>query len=399
MVVMSETHPGPGAAAWRASIPPRSPDDRVVGGVAAGVGQAIGLDPILVRIAFIVLAFSGPGLPMYAIAWVVMPEGGAGLDGAERSPVEFRRGVGLVLIVLGSVLALREFGLTPPDEIVWPVLLVGVGVGLVWWQVQPQVEFTRWAGARIAAGVVVMGTGLAAFVAGNISFSAIRDGLFGIVLVVGGLAILIGPWILVLIRDRAEEQRRAQAADARADVAAHLHDSVLQTLALIQRTDDPQEMTALARQQERELRRWLYADDHDPGQWTLKSAIDRVAGVVEDRHDVDVEAIVVGDVAMDAHVDALVAAVGEAATNAAKWSGRPTVSVFVEVVDGRVEAFVRDTGVGFDPEQIADDRLGVRESILGRMERVGGTAEIVSAPGDGTEVHLAVSVATGTVPA
>ena len=399
MVVMSETHPGPGAAAWRASIPPRSPDDRVVGGVAAGVGQAIGLDPILVRIAFIVLAFSGPGLPMYAIAWVVMPEGGAELDGAERSPVEFRRGVGLVLIVLGSVLALREFGLTPPDEIVWPVLLVGVGVGLVWWQVQPQVEFTRWAGARIAAGVVVMGTGLAAFVAGNISFSAIRDGLFGIVLVVGGLAILIGPWILVLIRDRAEEQRRAQAADARADVAAHLHDSVLQTLALIQRTDDPQEMTALARQQERELRRWLYADDHDPGQWTLKSAIDRVAGVVEDRHDVDVEAIVVGDVAMDAHVDALVAAVGEAATNAAKWSGRPTVSVFVEVVDGRVEAFVRDTGVGFDPEQIADDRLGVRESILGRMERVGGTAEIVSAPGDGTEVRLAVAVATGTVPA
>ena len=399
MVVMSETHPGPGAAAWRASIPPRSPDDRVVGGVAAGVGQAIGLDPILIRIAFIVLAFSGPGLPMYAIAWVVMPEGGAELDGAERSPVEFRRGVGLVLIVLGSVLALREFGLTPPDEIVWPVLLVGVGVGLVWWQVQPQVEFTRWAGARIAAGVVVMGTGLAAFVAGNISFSAIRDGLFGIVLVVGGLAILIGPWILVLIRDRAEEQRRAQAADARADVAAHLHDSVLQTLALIQRTDDPQEMTALARQQERELRRWLYADDHDPGQWTLKSAIDRVAGVVEDRHDVDVEAIVVGDVAMDAHVDALVAAVGEAATNAAKWSGRPTVSVFVEVVDGRVEAFVRDTGVGFDPEQIADDRLGVRESILGRMERVGGTAEIVSAPGDGTEVRLAVAVATGTVPA
>lgn len=370
----------------------------MVGGVAAGVGQAIGLDPILLRIAFIVLAFSGPGLPMYAIAWLVMPAGGSGPDADDRSPVEFRRGVGLVLIVLGSVLALRAFGLTPPDAIVWPVLLVGVGVGLVWWHVQPQIEFTRWAAARVTAGVLVMGTGLAAFVAGNISFSAIRDGLFGIVLVVGGLAILIGPWILVLIRDRAEGQRRAQAADARADVAAHLHDSVLQTLALIQRTDDPREMTALARQQERELRRWLYVDDHDPEEWTLKSAIDRIAGVVEDRHDVDVEAIVVGDVAMDSHVEAIVAAVGEAATNAAKWSGQPSVSVFIEVGDGQVEAFVRDTGAGFDPDQIAEDRLGVRESILGRMERVGGIAEIVSAPGEGTEVRLAVTTASGTVP-
>jgi phage shock protein PspC (stress-responsive transcriptional regulator)/signal transduction histidine kinase len=396
MEAMSEPRPSP---TWRASIPPRSADDRVIGGVAAGVGQAIGLDPILVRIALIVLAFSGPGLPIYVIAWFVMPEGGIDPAADDRSPVEFRRGVGLILIVLGAVLSLREFGLTPPDEVIWPVLLVGAGVGLVWWQVQPQIEFTRWAAARVGAGIVVMGTGLAAFIAGNISFSAVRDGLFGIAMVVGGLAILIGPWILVLIRDRAEEQRRAQAANARADVAAHLHDSVLQTLALIQRTDDPREMTALARQQERELRRWLYADDHDPEQWTLKSAIDRVAGVVEDRHDVDIEAIVVGDVEMNSHVDALVAAVGEAATNAAKWSGQPTVSVFVEIVDGRVEAFVRDTGVGFDPDDIAEDRLGVRESIVGRMERVGGTVEIVSAPGEGTEVRLAVPVTTGTVPA
>lgn len=383
---------------WRASIPARSSDDRVIGGVCAGVAQAIGLDPILIRIAMIVLAFSGPGLPIYAIAWLAMPEGLAD-DGRERSPVEFRRGVGLILIVLGSVLSLRELGLTPPDQVVWPVLLVGAGVGLVLWQVQPQIEFTRWAAVRVAAGIVVVGTGLAAFVAGNISFSAVRDGLFGMVLVVGGLALLIGPWIVVLIRDRAEEQRRRQAADARADVAAHLHDSVLQTLALIQRTDDPKQMTALARQQERELRRWLYADDHDPDEWTLKSAIDRVAGVVEDRHDVNVEAIVVGDTPADMTVEALVGAVGEAATNAAKWSGCPTVSVFVEVVDGEVQAFVRDTGVGFDPDDIADDRLGVRESIRGRMERVGGEVEIISAPGEGTEVRLAVPIPTGTVPA
>ena len=131
----------------------------------------------------------------------------------------------------------------------------------------------------------------------------------------------------------------------------------------------------------------------------MKSAIDRVAGVVEDRHDVNVEAIVVGDVAADMTVEALVGAVGEAATNAAKWSGCPSVSVFVEVVDGEVQAFVRDTGVGFDPDDIADDRLGVRESIRGRMERVGGVVEIISAPGEGTEVRLAVPIPTGTVPA
>lgn len=383
---------------WRASVPARSADDRVVGGVCAGLAQAISLDPVLVRLAFLVLVFSGPGIPLYALAWLVMPERPADrADGDEISPTEFRRGAGLVLIVLGVVLGLRELGLTPPDGIILPMLLVGVGVGLVLWQIQPQIEFTRWVTARIAAGIAVMGTGLAAFIAGNISFSAVRDGLFGIVLVVGGLALLVGPWIAVLLRDRAEERRRRVQADARADVAAHLHDSVLQTLALIQRTDDPREMTALARQQERELRRWLYADDADPDEWTLRTAVDRVAGVVEDRHDVDVEAIVVGDVAVDASVEALVAAIGEAATNAAKWSGCSSVSVFVEVADGHVTAFVRDTGVGFELDGIAADRLGVRESIHGRMERVGGTAEIITAPGDGTEVRISVPTPAGTV--
>lgn len=386
------------ASDWRASIPARSADDQVIGGVCAGLAQAVNLDPILVRLAFLVMAVSGPGIPLYAIAWVAMPERPADRDAEDpTSPVEFRRGAGLILIVLGVVLGLREFGLTPPDDVILPVLLVGAGVGLVLWQVQPQIEFTRWAAARIAAGIAVMGTGLAAFIAGNISFGAVRDGLFGIILVIGGLALLVGPWIAVLLRDRTEERRQRLHADARADVAAHLHDSVLQTLALIQRTDDPREMTALARQQERELRRWLYADDVDPDEWTLKNAVDRVAGVVEDRHDVDVEAIVVGDVPVDSVVEALVGAIGEAATNAAKWSGCPTVSVFVEVADGEVQAFVRDTGVGFDPGAIAEDRLGVRESIHGRMERVGGTAEIITAPGEGTEVRLAVPAPTGTV--
>ncbi len=384
---------------WRARIPPRSNTDRVVGGVSAGIAQAINLDPILVRLAFIVLTFGGPGIPAYAVAWLVMPEdprSGAADDDA-RSPIELRRGVGLVLIVLGAVLGLREIGLTPPDAIVWPILLVGAGVGIVLWQVQPSLEFSRWASARIAAGIIVVGLGLAAFVAGNISLGAVRDSLFGTVLVVGGLALLVGPWMVVLMRDRADERRRRQQSDARADVAAHLHDSVLQTFALMQRTDDPREMSALARQQERELRRWLYADVVDPGQWTLKTAVERTTGVVEDRHDVTVETVVVGDASIDTAVEALVAATGEAATNAAKWSGCDSVSVFVEVTDDEVQSFVRDTGVGFDRGEIAEDRLGVKESIVGRMERIGGRAEIITAPGEGTEVRLAVPLPTGTV--
>ena len=140
-------------------------------GVCAGIAQAIGLDPILVRLAVLVLTFSGPGAPAYAIAWLVMPEvPRSDIDGADgQSPIEMRRGVGLVMIVLGAVLGLRELGLTPPDAIVWPILLVGIGVGIVLWQVQPSLEFSRWAAARIAAGIIVVGSGLAAFVAGNIS--------------------------------------------------------------------------------------------------------------------------------------------------------------------------------------------------------------------------------------
>ncbi len=386
------------ARQWQAAIPPRSDEDRVIGGVCAGVAAKVGIDPVLVRLAAIVLAMTGPGVPLYVLAWVAMPAGGSESSGGDpRGSIETRRGVGLILIVIGAILALREFDLAPPDQFVWPVALVGLGVGVVLWQFQPRLEADRWDAARIGAGVMVVAAGIAAFVAGNVSFGAVRDGVLAIVLVGGGLALILGPWMAVLIRGRAEERRRRLQADARADMAAHLHDSVLQTFALMQRTDDPREMASLARQQERELRRWLYADSDDPSAVTLKSAMERAAAVVEDRHDIAVETVVVGDAPLDTTVEALIGATGEAATNAAKWSGCDSVSVFVEVEDDDVHVYVRDTGAGFDPDDIAEDRLGVRESIRGRMERVGGTAEIRSAPGEGTEVHLSVGRPDGTV--
>ncbi len=383
---------------WQVAIPPRSENDRVIAGVCGGLAARVGLDPVLVRLAVIILVVTGPGFPLYVIAWFVMPEGVGEVRGVDSNlKVETRRGIGLMLVVIASILTLRELSLSLPDAVVWPVVIVGLGVGVVLWQFQPRLESGRWDAVRIAAGVVVVAVGIIAFVAGNVSFGAVRDGVLAIVLVVGGLALILGPWMAVLVRDRANERHRRLQADARADMAAHLHDSVLQTFALMQRTEDPREMASLARQQERELRRWLYADSDDPSAVTLKSAVEQAGALVEDRHDITVETVVVGDAPLDSTVEALIGATGEAATNAAKWSGCDTVSVFVEVGDDDVHAYVRDTGSGFDPDDIADDRLGVRESIRGRMERVGGVAEIRSAPGEGTEVHLSVERPNGTV--
>jgi len=190
-----------------------------------------------------------------------------------------------------------------------------------------------------------------------------------------------------LARQLSDERRERIRSEERAEVAAHLHDSVLQTLALIQRSESSREMATLARVQERELRSWLYGKGL-PGSDVLSTTIDQLAGRVEELHQVIVEAIVVGDAPLDDHLRALVHACGEATMNAAKHSGAESISVYVEVEDDAVTAFVRDQGKGFDPETIPADRRGIRESIHARMERHEGWAEVFSAPGDGTEVQL-----------
>jgi signal transduction histidine kinase len=169
-------------------------------------------------------------------------------------------------------------------------------------------------------------------------------------------------------------------------VAAHLHDSVLQTLALVQRrADDPREVAALARRQERELRAWLN-ESRPTG--TFATALDAAASEVEGDHHVPIEVVTVGDAPLDDRTAALVAAVREALVNASKFAGPEPIAVYAEVEDGRFEVFVRDRGPGFDPEAVPADRRGVRDSIVGRMERHGGTATVHSRPGQGTEVEL-----------
>ena len=183
-------------------------------------------------------------------------------------------------------------------------------------------------------------------------------------------------------------------------MAAHLHDSVLQTLALIQRADAPGRAKTLARRQERELRAWLFDDrptDAGTDSATLASQLRRIVAEVEDRHDVEVQLVVVGECPLEPRLDALASAVREAASNAARHSGAAEVAVYVEISPDRVEAYVRDRGMGFDVEQVAPGRMGLRESIIGRMSRNGGRAEVHSTPGEGTEVTLEMARTVDTV--
>jgi signal transduction histidine kinase len=249
---------------------------------------------------------------------------------------------------------------------------------------------------RIGAGLLLLVAAITLFslrsgslsVALNVALAA----AFGIV----GLGFIVGPWLLRLSSDLSEEREARVRSEERADVAAHLHDSVLQTLALIQRSSgDPTTVSRLARAQERDLRAWLF-DSAGEGPTTLAAALREVAAEVEDAHGVPVEVVCVGDAPVSDEARPLVLAAREAIANAAKHSGAATVDVYAEATGAGVEVFVRDRGAGFDPGRVPSDRQGVRSSIIGRMERHGGSATVRSIPGDGTEVRLSLPTQSTT---
>ena len=384
-------------APTRAGWPARSRTDRVIAGVCGGVGTRLGIDATIVRIAFVALALAWVGVPLYLVGWILLPQAAAPTDGTERADAALpartaaRRAAGMALIVVGTVLLVRHLGVALPDTVIWPALCVAFGLGIVVWRVQPAAGLDRTVAMRIAAGTILLALGIGVIAATNLSLSAVRDGLLSGGLVVGGLALIMGPWVAVLVRDRREERQRRIRADERAEMAAHLHDSVLQTLALVQRADDPARMAALARRQERELRGWLYGGGSEPNQATVRAAVEHLAGVIEDRHGVVMDVVAVGDAPLDPAMESLVAAAGEAMTNAARWSGCPTVSVYVEATPQGVDVFVRDRGAGFDPQVVDGDSRGIRDSIRGRLDRVGGRCEITSSKDHGTEVRLHVA--------
>lgn len=382
----------------------RSHDDRVVAGVLGGLGRAIGIDPVLLRLAVAVLATAGgAGIVAYLLAWgLSAPPDAAAEPSAPRRTT--RQIAGVALVVMGLLLLLRDAGLWLGDGVTWPLALVAAGSAALLRgrrdQLAPTTELVRllrgergpggWPTAsRAVAGALLVLGGLGVFVAaGPADLTVLGPVLVAMLVTAAGLGLLFGPRIWELSRSVAEERRERIRSAERAEMAAHLHDSVLQTLALIQRAREPAEMTRLARAQERDLRNWLYGSTSRPGQ--LRAAVEELAARAEARHGVRVDVVCVGevDIAVDDRLAALVAALGEAVGNAARHSGAASVSLFVEVDEEVVDASVVDAGVGFDPEAVPSGHLGIAESIEGRMRRAGGEAEIDSVHGEGTDVRL-----------
>ena len=395
----------------------RDLEHRLVGGVCAGIARAFGIDALLVRIAFVAAAAAGGvGVALYLLLWVAVPAGEGVVRVRRlrtgRAAVEVGLGVGFLL--LSVLLAIRELGLPFSDAIVWPLVLVASGGALLWRQSQASTTTTVVDAGPIAAGRTApaapvvppvaeraqimsrTGLGVALVVAAGLAFlqatgalSAARDVLLAAIAVAVVLAVIFAPWVVRLGRELAAERSTRIRSEERAEVAAHLHDSVLQTLALVQRrADDPAEVATLARRQERELRAWLAGRSPGAAGTHLSAALEAVADDVEQVHRVPVEVVAVGDAPLDDTGQALVAAAREAMVNAAKFGGGGPVAVYAEAGDDVLQVFVRDRGPGFDLAAVPADRRGVRESIVGRMARHGGHAQVNATPGAGTEVEL-----------
>jgi signal transduction histidine kinase len=387
----------------------RSRTDRVVGGVAGGIGRHIGVNSNLVRAAFIGSSFAlGFGLIVYLLTWLLAPLEPATADvepPARRIRMPTRsQALGIGLVAAGLVVLLWTSGLWFGGELGWPVVLAAIGFAILWARSGDEGR-PRWTLSslgtplgsvvggqvslpRLAIGSILILAGMGVFLATNTSLAAAGNMLLAMIVAIGGAALLAGPWVWSMGRELVEERSSRVRSEARAEMAAHLHDSVLQTLALIQRAKAPREMASLARTQERELRAWLYGRAPDLAGVRLRDAIDSMAGRIERQHQVSVEAVVVGDAELDDRLRGLVNACAEAVANAARHSGSTTISVYVEVEEDVVSAFVRDQGSGFDTDVVPPDRRGIAESIIGRMERRGGSAYVHSRPGGGTEVVI-----------
>jgi signal transduction histidine kinase/phage shock protein PspC (stress-responsive transcriptional regulator) len=374
-------------------------DGRLLTGTAAATAATLRVNPVVVRLGFVLLAIAGGwGVLLYLAAWgafafAVPPPPARPSD----EPADPRRDLGAGLVVIGLVIQARLWGFAFSDAVVWPVAVLLVGLAVGWRRlgtvevaelIEAEETDARATALRIVAGGVLAVGGLVSIVGAHLTLSEWARTMVGLVAVVAGVAVILGPTLRILSTALVSERRQRIRADERAVISSHLHDSVLQTLALIQkRSLDPSEVQALARRQERELRQWLYGD-REARAGTVRAALEDAAAEVEDLHRVAVECVVVGDRPLDPRSEATALAAREAMVNAAKFSGEHRVSVYAEVGADELEVFVRDRGVGFDPSEVAADRRGIAESIVARMDRVGGSATVRSAPGEGTEVRL-----------
>jgi signal transduction histidine kinase len=387
----------------------------IAAGVCAGIARSVGIDPLIVRLAFVAAAFAGGlGIAVYGLAWLFVPDSRgtvvAGRISGGPGSLEIAAGAGF--LVVSVLLLFRALGWFVSDAIAWPALLAAVGGALIWRhslgaaageatttgrrevaRTAPPLIGRRALSAIGLGAALVLGSALV-FLWANGAFDAAGDVVLAAVVVALAVALILAPLWWRLARGLATERAERIRSQERAAVAAHLHDSVLQTLALVQRrADHPREVAALARRQERELRAWLLNRPTATSEASLAAALDAAAAEIEDAHGATVEVVTVGDAELDERGEAVVAAAREAILNCAKFAG--AADVFAEVTDGRIEVFVRDRGPGFDLDAVPEERRGVRESIVGRMERAGGSAVIRSGWGAGTEVKLSISRSGG----
>jgi signal transduction histidine kinase len=392
----------------------RDPAERLAGGVAAGVAAWKGFNVTTVRIVFVLLALipSGFCVPLYVMGWLLIPAADEQTSIGHRARSD-SRGIALA-IGLATMLAFLLFivnvvGNGWIDSYAWPQLVTAAGLVLIWRNATPEEQATlrrlteplgsapnpaartRWSVIRLSVAAALVFGGAGWLASAHESLAMLRP-LGAVLLIIAGIVLVLGPWWLRIARDLVLERQAKVRAEERADISARVHDSVLQTLALIQRrADDPQKVVWLARMQERELRSWLF-EGRAPGEvdaaMTLAAGVRQIQQDVEARYGVPVEAVTVGDCELDENLNALLAAAREATVNAAKWSGAGVISLFAEVEPDSVSVVVRDRGKGFDPASVSADRKGLAESVHGRMARRGGTASVVSAEGEGTKVTL-----------
>jgi signal transduction histidine kinase len=399
----------------------RGPSDRLAGGVAAGLASRTGFDVSVVRLAFVVATVVTGGFfaVCYVLAWLLVPADGTEGNIASQATTD-RRGIA-VAVGLGSLaftvwIIAHVLGAGLLGSLAWPVGLCTAGIVLIWRNApsdeqatirqlaEPLLSVTGGEGRSrtvmraLLAALLLVG-GLVTLLSGRHPAAFLRP-LGGVALVIAGIVVVFGPWGLRIARDLVVERQARARVEERADMAARVHDSVLQTLALIQRgADDPQRVIQLARAQERELRSWLF-DGRAPGSldeagMTLADGVGLIQQEVEAQYGIAVEAVTVGDCELDDDLGALLAAAREATVNAAKWSGADVVSLFAEVEPAAVSLFVRDRGQGFDPETVPGDRKGLAESVHARMARRGGSATVRSVRGEGTEVSLTMPRTAG----
>lgn len=366
----------------------RDPSRRVIAGVAFGVAGHLGVDVRWVRLFFVVASFAGGlGALLYSGLWMFTPV-------AESVEPRQRPGaldVSLVLVgFVGALLSLQgSSGVGSAALFVVGVLIVGAVIAL---QAYDRGTSSWKNMAALALGaLLVMGGVLALALMGE--SSGVAGMVVSVLVTVLGVAVLVVPLITKLANSLVAEREQKAVADQRAEIASRLHDSVLQTLALIQRqAGDPDEVVRLARGQERELRAWLF-DDTVSNHTTTFAALRKAAGEVEDAYGVVIQPVTVGeDIPFDERAEAVVLAAREAMVNAAKHAGVDTVDVYAEHLAGRLTVFVRDRGSGFDPEAVPAGRHGLRDSIVGRVERVGGEVHVVTSERSGTEIELALDL-------